>query len=452
MKRTATTLALLAGFGGGCMSTDGPGAKRAAPQPHPQYGTVTRPATAPGYQGPAGEPIGLTPTSARGAAPGAVHNAGYSRTATDALGVRPAGFKKGGDCATCAHVPGVYGQAGGPANYGPGVGPSSYGGPVDPASFGGPVDPASFGGPTHGGRPQPGILPVPGMGPPGAVAAVGAMVPGMRPPAINMRTSINFTGPAGMRITWQLPSGGFNDPASGLVAPQAYNFLQGQVYRLRLTQILPDFPGRSFYPTLEIAPATPKTITFLSHSSVPITFTQQDFDQVVTGNMVVKVIYLPDPQFQDFAVVGGAAEEIVSTRLEPGADPVAEAQRKGTILAIIRMGNIDLENRGSPAMNAVPRPAVPPGMVIPLPGPGAPGQPKPMAPGAGPGAPMPMPVPPGVSAVPPGPLPLPSRPMAPTAPPLARPTATATPAPPVATPLLPPGSGARPGQLPGGLK
>ena len=33
---------------------------------------------------------------------------------------------------------------------------------------------------------------------------------------------------------------------------------------------------------------------------------------------------------------------------------MAEAQRRGTILAIIRLGNIDLENRASPAMNAVP--------------------------------------------------------------------------------------------------
>ena len=33
---------------------------------------------------------------------------------------------------------------------------------------------------------------------------------------------------------------------------------------------------------------------------------------------------------------------------------MAEAQRRGTILAIIRLGNIDLENRASPAMNAPP--------------------------------------------------------------------------------------------------
>src|SRR5204862_6057145 len=75
---------------------------------------------------------------------------------------------------------------------------------------------------------------------------------------------------------------------------------------------------------------------------------------------------------QDCSTVVGA-EEVVSTRLEPGADPVAEAQRRGTILAVIRMGNIDLENRVSPPMTAPPPGMFPPGFAVPpgmmLPGP-----------------------------------------------------------------------------------
>ena len=63
----------------------------------------------------------------------------------------------------------------------------------------------------------------------------------------------------------------------------------------------------------------PKTVTFLAHSSVPVTFTDDDFNQVVAGNLVVKVIYLPDREYADFATVAGA-EEIVSTRLEPGQE------------------------------------------------------------------------------------------------------------------------------------
>ena len=36
-------------------------------------------------------------------------------------------------------------------------------------------------------------------------------------------------------------------------------------------------------------------------------------------------------------------ETLVSTRLDPGVDPIVEADRRGTIMAIIRIGNIDLE-------------------------------------------------------------------------------------------------------------
>jgi hypothetical protein len=180
-----------------------------------------------------------------------------------------------------------------------------------------------------------------------------------------------------MKITWQLPDFSFNPEESGLTAPAEYNFLQSRVYRLKLTKVLPNFPGRTFYPTLEIAPATPKTVTYLAHSAVPVTFKDEEFRQAADGNLVVKVIYFPDPAFQDFAALGGL-DEIVSTPLEPGADPVAEAQKRGTILAIVRLGSIDLENKYSPKMTAPPpvRIAVP---VPVIPAPMAPTTPPPIA-------------------------------------------------------------------------
>jgi len=62
---------------------------------------------------------------------------------------------------------------------------------------------------------------------------------------------------------------------------------------------------------------------------------------VQSGNYVTKVIYLPDPEFQDLALAG--VETLVSTRLDPGVDPIVEADRRGSILAILRLGNKDLE-------------------------------------------------------------------------------------------------------------
>ena len=99
-------------------------------------------------------------------------------------------------------------------------------------------------------------------------------------------------------------------------------------------------------------PANARTATFLAHSTVPVSFTEEDFEQVAAGNLVVKVIYLPDPQFQDLAVAG--PDEVVSTRLEPGVDPIQEATRRGSVLAVIRMGNIDLESPNTPSLHAPP--------------------------------------------------------------------------------------------------
>jgi hypothetical protein len=208
-----------------------------------------------------------------------------------------------------------------------------------------------------------GIMPVPAMGPPGAVAAIGAIGPGSPygPTISNQRTAIKFVSPEKARIGWLV---GNSYVESGLVAPASYNFMQGNVYRLKLAGV-PTQAGRVYYPTLEVAPATLKTVTYLSHNSVPVSFTNDDFERVNAGNLVVKVIYLPDPAFQDAAALGGA-EEVVSTQLEPGADPIVEATRRGTILAVIRLGNINLENPNSPAMDAVGAPmGVPPGMMAP---------------------------------------------------------------------------------------
>ena len=62
---------------------------------------------------------------------------------------------------------------------------------------------------------------------------------------------------------------------------------------------------------------------------------------------MTKVIYLPDPEFQELALAG--VETLVSTRLDPGVDPIVEADRRGAILAIVRLGNKDLQVPGGDA-------------------------------------------------------------------------------------------------------
>ena len=128
-----------------------------------------------------------------------------------------------------------------------------------------------------------------------------------------------------------------------LIVPGRQNFPQNGIYRLKLTNI-GGREGVELYPTLEIGPTTPRTEAFLAHNAIPVQFTEEDFDQVLAGNFVTKVIYLPDPEFQELALAG--VETLVSTRLDPGVDPIVEADRRGSILAIVRLGNKDVELAG----------------------------------------------------------------------------------------------------------
>ena len=172
------------------------------------------------------------------------------------------------------------------------------------------------------------------------------------------RTQIRFTRPTGMKVAWfaQGPDGRPMFSNVPLEAPARYNFAQGAIYKLKISGI-EGRPGLEVYPTMEVVPANPKTEAFLAHSSVPVEFTQDDFKQIAEGNYVTKVIYLPDPNFQD--VAGSGTEEIISTRLEPGADPIHEALRRGSILVIIRMGNVDEEAPNTPPLT-MPAPGGPP--------------------------------------------------------------------------------------------
>jgi hypothetical protein len=152
-------------------------------------------------------------------------------------------------------------------------------------------------------------------------------------------SQVAFLGEEGVQISWDVSGSGFFD-STPLVVPGRQNFYQGAIYRLKLTNV-PGRPGVELYPTLEVAPVTPRTDAYLAHAPIPVQFTEEDFDQVLSGNFVTKVIYLPDPEFQELALAG--VETLVSTRLDPGVDPIAEADRRGSILAILRMGNKDLE-------------------------------------------------------------------------------------------------------------
>ena len=179
--------------------------------------------------------------------------------------------------------------------------------------------------------PGPGVMSIPGAG----------MLPAQS-------SQVAFVGPEGMMAAWEIGAPGQFSPTP-LVCPARYNFPQGAIYRLKLTNI-PGYEAIELYPTLEVGPTMPRTQAFLAHNAIPIELTPSDFEQVLSGNFVTKVIYLPDPEYQELALAG--VETLVSTRLDPGVDPIVEADRRGAILGVLRLGNKDLEIPGETPTDA----------------------------------------------------------------------------------------------------
>ncbi len=310
MKRTAGAL-LVAVAMGGCASTGHKHGPATAGPGCNSCGSHSAMAV-PGVQGPWGQPVAMMPHTAQ----------------------KPAGMKAG------------------PTARGKGGEVIHAGGMMMPMTDSGIKQMAHHGHPLAGGHV--------GTPPWGAVAAAGSLQPGMGDAFPAKRTEVRFLGPDGTRVRWMTtgPDGRPMPSPQSLTVPGRYNVLQAAKYRLKLDIPREDLPA--LYPTLEVVPSNARTDTFLDHSAVPVAFTNEDFDQVRAGNYVIKVVYLPDPQFQDLATAG--PEEIVSTRLEPGADPIAEAYRRGNILLVVRFGNIDLELQHSPPLHA-PGPLGPMGAV-----------------------------------------------------------------------------------------
>jgi len=181
-----------------------------------------------------------------------------------------------------------------------------------------------------------------GMGDGGIPIGGGTMGGGMMMPSAPPTVQVTMGKPESMQVRYDATGSGQFD-SEPLIVPARQNFPQGGLYRLKLTNIA-NREGVELYPTMELAYANPRTGAYLAHNSIPIQFTEEDFDQVLTGNFVTKVLYLPDPDYQGPALAG--IDTLVSTRLDPGIDPITEADRRGSILAIVRLGDKDIEMVG----------------------------------------------------------------------------------------------------------
>jgi RNA polymerase sigma factor (sigma-70 family) len=156
---------------------------------------------------------------------------------------------------------------------------------------------------------------------------------------------VRIGAPAGMKV-WVASGKAKFSKEPTVEAPGRLNLQEGQTHRLKLANI-PEHPGLELYPTVEVVSGDDRGRTFLAHNAIPVEFVEEDFDQVTKGKMLVtRVLYLPaakgrQPGLED---ARPTADTIVSYRLEPGYDAVEEAKKRGSILAVVRLGDIDLES------------------------------------------------------------------------------------------------------------
>jgi hypothetical protein len=157
-----------------------------------------------------------------------------------------------------------------------------------------------------------------------------------------MSTQVKFIG-QDMSVGWM---SGNVIARNQQVVPGRADFPQGAIYQLVYSNIAGEgWAGEDLFPTLEVRSAHPNTFAYLTHNTVPVEITDEDLEHVRSNNMVTKVIYLPDPKFQARAIAG--VETLVSTTLDPGVDPIEQAERMGTIMVVLRVGNKRMQLRRS---------------------------------------------------------------------------------------------------------
>jgi uncharacterized repeat protein (TIGR01451 family) len=186
--------------------------------------------------------------------------------------------------------------------------------------------------------PGGGILPVPGMGPPGAVAALGALVPPPRservpqlPPA--PLVAAKFITPEGVRVT-AFPG---TKLARSYTAPTVMGLRPGYVYRFELTN-LPYQPGVALYPEVEVRGVlVPRPDMKYMDYPIPLVFTLGDIERVLAGAVITKVIYLEDPEKAIPAEV--LPDQPIETPEETERAAIKNALENGRLMAIVRLGN-----------------------------------------------------------------------------------------------------------------
>jgi RNA polymerase sigma factor (sigma-70 family) len=155
---------------------------------------------------------------------------------------------------------------------------------------------------------------------------------------------IRIVAPIGMKVCLS-PHSDKNNKVVSIEVPGRLNLEQGKRSRLKLYDIS-NRPGIERFPIVEILPMGAVTRPFLANSAIPIEFTDEDFDHVNGGRAITKVAYLTNKSkgsgTKPPKATDGSFVKTIASYDFVDQDVIELARQRGTVLAIVRMGNIDL--------------------------------------------------------------------------------------------------------------
>lgn len=116
--------------------------------------------------------------------------------------------------------------------------------------------------------------------------------------------------------------------------PAQFGVTVGHSYRLKISNI-PELPGVELFPTIEIIDRLHPPAGMADEFPVPIHISNSDIELALSGNLVTRVVYLEQPQF---AAPYELDESTRVRQLLPTENPIAQADRFGRPMVIVRLG------------------------------------------------------------------------------------------------------------------
>ena len=156
-------------------------------------------------------------------------------------------------------------------------------------------------------------------------------------PVVNFQ----FTAPQGAAVGWLSDRKFFRQQ---LTIPGNAEFTPGTTVQLSVDNLPGDaMKGVSFYPTLEFPETTAEVKSVVSNLPLELQLAEAEFNSVKAGELFTKVWYLANraTDAETTSVKPTTPEVLTLSSIEnrQSTDPVAEAKERGTIVAILRMGN-----------------------------------------------------------------------------------------------------------------